>query len=136
MALAAKRANVLDIERQLEDLNNDIRWEKLSSWEKAKEFILMTIQKSNAPSIQISPAVIGLLFTMIVQAGLGIWWASSISKEVEYNKQEIQSLKSTVETQKIYIDTSREKQIKLEAAIETLEKQQQQTTLLLQMKGK
>jgi hypothetical protein len=136
MALAAKRANVLDIERQLEDVNNEIRWERLSSWEKAKEVISMVIQKSNAPSVQISPAVIGLLFTIILQAGIGIWWASSMAKEVEFNKQEINSLKSTVETQKVYIDTSREKQIKLEAAIETLEKQQQQTNLILQMKGK
>jgi hypothetical protein len=97
--------------------------------------ITMTVQKAIAPTVPVSPAVIGLLFTIIVQAGVGIWWASSMSKEVEFNKQEIQTLKSTVETQKVYIDTSREKQIKLEANVETLEKQQQQTNLLLQMKG-
>lgn len=103
--------------------------------ESLKRGMTMTVQKAIAPTIPVSPAVIGLLFTIVVQAGVGIWWASSMSKEVEFNKQEIQTLKSTIDTQKVYIDTSREKQIKLEAAVETLEKQQQQTNLLMQVKG-
>lgn len=97
--------------------------------------IAMTIQKAATPSVNISPAVIGLLLTIAVQLGVTIWWASGISKDLERNKQDIIELKSVVETQKVYIDNSREKQVKLEAAVENLEKQQQQMNLLLQMKG-
>lgn len=67
-------------------------------FEELKKGIAMTVTKATSPTVPVSPAVIGLLFTIVVQAGVGIWWASSMSKEVEFNKQEIQSLKSTVET--------------------------------------
>lgn len=97
--------------------------------------IVMTAQKANSPTITVSPAVISLLLAIVVQLGFTIWWASGTAKDVEHANKEIQDLKSENTTMKVYIDTSREKQVKLEAAIETLEKQQQQTNLLLQMKG-
>lgn len=103
---------------------------------KLHEGFIMTVNKANSPSVTISPAVIGLIFTIIIQTCVGVWWAASLSKEVENKDVQIKELKSDVTTMKVYIDTNREKQVKLEAQIEGLSKDLQKIDLLLQMKGK
>jgi len=136
MSSVATKREFADATRKLEQYNAEIAWEKLTPVQRLWGNILMTVQKINAPSVALSPAVISLLFVIVLQFGAMMWWASGISKDSQHADKEIEDLKSANATLKVYIDTSREKQVKLEAAIETLEKQQQQTTLLLQMKGK
>src|SRR5687767_1060753 len=84
-------------------------------YDRLYEGILMVIQKATAPSVTISPAVIGLCITIFVQSGLGIWWAASISKDSVKNESGIETLKKENSTMKVYIDNLREKQIKMEA---------------------
>lgn len=94
--------------------------------------ILMTVSKATSPSVTISPAVIGLVITIILQTCIGVWWAASLSKEVENKDNQIKELKSDMATMKVYIDTSREKQVRLEAKIDQIEKEQQVTNLVIQ----
>lgn len=100
------------------------------------EGILMVIQKANTPSISISPAVIGLLLTIVLQTCAGMWWAASLSKDSANAIKEIEALKSENATQKVYIDNLREKQIKMEATQDNLVREQQVLNLMFQKGSK
>lgn len=100
------------------------------------EVLLMTIQKANNPSVHISPAVIGLTLSLVIQTVFVVWWAASIQKETEKNAEVIKEMKSVIETQKVYIDNAREKFIKMETVVEAIQRQQQLENLVKQKEGK
>lgn len=101
--------------------------------------ILMTTQKALTPSVSMSPAVIGLLVVLVAYIVGITWWAAGVSRdsdnntkslvriELEFNskivnnKEEIDKLRMENQTQKVYIDNTREKLIKLEALLEQKE---------------
>jgi hypothetical protein len=99
-------------------------------YERFVEALIIMINKAATPSIAISPAVIGLVITIFLQTAAGIWWAASISKETEANKEEIKELKSDRDIQKVYIDTTREKFIKLESTLEGIQREKQLENML------
>ena len=100
------------------------------------EAIKMTAQKAVSPSVSVSPAVIGLVITIVIQTVVVVWWAASISKDNDANAKEIIKLRTEVDTQKVYIDTTREKFIKMEAVVEALQRESQLKKLLSEEKGK
>lgn len=100
------------------------------------EVIKMTAQKALTPSLTVSPAVIALFITLIIQTVGIVWWAASISKDNESNAKKIEELKSDVATQKVYIDTTREKFIKMETLVSTMQSESQLKQLLQNEKEK
>lgn len=104
--------------------------------DKINEGLNMAIQKATSPSVAVSPAIIGLLITIIVQFGAGIWWGASISKDSSRNAEEIKTLQSENATLKVYLDNLREKQIKMEATQDNLVREQQVLNLMIQKGNK
>jgi hypothetical protein len=110
--------------------------EDKSLYERFVEAINIMTTKAATPSIAISPAVIGLVLTMFIQTVGIVWWAASISKEMEKNKDEIKVLKDELGIQKVYSGDTREKFIKMEALIDSIQKDRQMEILLRQKEGK
>lgn len=116
-------------EEYMEELLN-LPNNKITIRKKLQEGLSMTINKINSPSISVSPAVIGLIFTLIVQTCMGVWWAASISAESTSNRLKIEKLQSELDTQKVYIDTAREKLIRIQADVEAMQNKNQLEQLL------
>ena len=100
------------------------------------EVIKMTAQKALTPSVSVSPAVISLILALVIQTVVIVWWAASISKDNEANAKKVEKLQSDYDTLKVYIDTTREKYIKMEALVESLKSESQLKQLLEKERGK
>jgi hypothetical protein len=100
------------------------------------EAIKMTAQKALSPSVSVSPAVIGLVITIVIQTVIIVWWAASISKDNDANAKKVEKLQSDLETQKVYIDDIRGKYIKMETLMSALQSESQLKQLLREEKEK
>jgi hypothetical protein len=132
-SMSAKPQLVTVTMEEARALNTPRTDERSGSWFEA---IKMTAQKALTPSVSVSPAVIGLIITLVIQTVVIVWWAASISKDNQNNAEEIKTLKSDLSTQKVYIDTTREKFIKMEALVDALQRESQLKKLLSEEKGR
>lgn len=97
-----------------------------------REWVIMAINKATESSIKVavSPATIALVITLLLQTIAAVWWAATTAQVQLETSKKVSDLENRIETQKVYIDTAREKLIKLEAQVETMQQKQQLEQLL------
>ena len=131
--MSAKPQLVITTQEELRALKAPHTDERNRTW---LEGIKMTAQKALTPSVSVSPAVIGLLLTIVIQTVVIVWWAASVSSVTTNNTKEIEKLRSDFDTQKVYLDNTREKFIKMETLVSTMQNESQLKQLLEKEKGK
>lgn len=139
-AISPKRDAVLiEIESKLKEKNREIEWKKSTTWGKIIGWITMTTSKIKESSSNSSIAIIGLILAFLIQTVVVVWWAAKVSGSNEQHEKDIQELrqdmKSVLGEQKVYIDNTREKFIKMEAIIEGMRNEKQLEDLLLRKKA-
>lgn len=115
--VAAQKGLVVVTEEEARRLNTPAQ----PSW---RGRIIMAISKASESSVKInvSPATIALLVTLLLQTIAVVWWAQGVTKDIEVNKKTIMELQGEQGKQQMLINDYREKIIRLQTIVERVDR--------------
>lgn len=126
--VAAQKALVVVTEEEARRLNNP----PLLDW---REKLIMVLNKVSEPlKIAVSPATVTLAVVLLLQTIAVVWWAQGVSKDLQSDRETIQKLDGELGKQGMLINDWREKVIKMQAILDSMERERQLQQLLNERK--